>query len=115
MHTIDPMQITVEERSEAIVVRIVGDAGLQSIDALQSHLNRLIAKRPPVVVFDLSELRFVSSLAMGAFVEFNRGMVRNGCDVRLAALQPLVFKVFQHAMLDTILEMRASVESALEG
>jgi anti-anti-sigma factor len=115
MHTIESMQIQVEEQAEAIVVRIAGDAGLQSIDTLQSHLNRLIAKRAPLVVFDLSELRFVSSLAMGAFVEFNRGMVRNGCAVRLAALQPLVFKAFQHAMLDTVLEIRASVESALAG
>ena len=115
MHTIEPMQIRVEELPEGIVVRIAGDAGLQSIDVLQTQLNRLMAKRAPVVVFDLSELRFVSSLALGAFVEFNRGMNRNGCSVRLAAVQPLVFKTFQHAMLDTVLEMRASVETALAG
>jgi len=109
------MQFKVDELPEGIVVRIAGDAGLHSIDALQMQLNRLIAKRAPLVVFDLSELRFVSSLALGAFVEFNRGMNRNGCSVRLAALQPLVFKAFQHAMLDTVLELRASVETALAG
>ena len=115
VHTIETMRITIDDLPEGVVVRIAGDAGLQSIDILQTQLNRLMAKRTPLVVFDLSELRFISSLALGAFVEFNRGMNRNGCSVRLAALQPLVFKAFQHAMLDTVLELRASVETALAG
>jgi len=113
MHTIETMQIKTDDLPKGVVVRIAGDAGLQAIDALQAHLNRLMAKRVPLVVFDLSELRFVSSLALGAFVEFNRGMKRNGCAVRLAALQPLVFKAFQHARLDTVLEILPSVETAL--
>jgi len=115
VHTIEPLVVNVEERPDGIVVRIAGDAGLQGVDELQMRLNRLMAKRAPLVVLDLSELRFISSLAMGAMMEFNRGMIRNGCAVRVAEMQPLVFKAFQHAMLDTVLEFRASVESALEG
>jgi anti-anti-sigma factor len=115
VHTIEPLLVKIDERPEGIVVRIAGDAGLQSVDVLQAHLNRLAAKRDPLVVFDLSELRFISSLAMGTLMEFSRGMARNGCSVRLAALQPLVFKALQHARLDTVLELRASVESALAG
>ena len=54
MHTIEPLVVNVEERPDGIVVRIAGDAGLQGVDELQMRLNRLMAKRAPLVVLDLN-------------------------------------------------------------
>jgi anti-anti-sigma regulatory factor len=49
------------------------------------------ACHPAVVTLDLSELRSLSSLAMGVLVAYRHGVVRSGRRVRLAEeLQPAV-------------------------
>jgi anti-anti-sigma factor len=52
------------------------------------------------VTLDLSELRFISSLAMGVLVTFRRSVVRTGGRVRLAeGFQPAVKEALTRAGL----------------
>jgi hypothetical protein len=73
---------------------------MDCVDALLNGLLIPTALRPAVVTLDLSELRCISSLAMGALVTYRRGVVRTGGRVRLAGeLQPAVREALARAEL----------------
>jgi anti-anti-sigma regulatory factor len=76
------MEVT--ETDEEVVLRLRGQAGVVEAGALETSLVRLVSRRPAYVIFDLSELRLLSSLAMGVLAEFRRAAVRAGARVCLA-------------------------------
>jgi hypothetical protein len=71
----------------------------------------LAALRPACVIFDLSELRFLSSLAMGVLATYRRGAVRAGIRVcRATALHPAVREALDRAELMDLFEVAGSAE-----
>jgi anti-anti-sigma regulatory factor len=67
-----------------MLVCIKGDA---TVDAAGSLLHGLLVpstRRQVIVTIDLSELRSISSLAMGVLVAYRRSVIRRGGQVRLA-------------------------------
>lgn len=112
--TTPKLEIHTSQIAEGVLVRVVGDAGIGEAPALSAALMKLNAARPQRVVFDLAELRFISSLALGMLVEFNRAMARHGCSVRFAAAQPSVHHAFIHARLETVLKLFNTVDEAMK-
>ena len=72
----------------------------------------LTARRPARVVLDLSDLTFISSLGLGALVEFRRGLVRNGGQVWLAAPSPQIHELLEMSGLLAIFPVASSVSAA---
>src|SRR5262245_52568323 len=83
------VEVAVSHTSGGLAIRVKGEARVDGVGALLNGLLTPTALRPAVVTLDLSELRCLSSLALGAVVTYRRGVVRTGGRVRLAgALQP---------------------------
>jgi anti-anti-sigma regulatory factor len=81
-------------------------AGAAEAGALDTALVRLGARRPACVTFDLSELLFLSSLALGALVAYRGAAVRAGARVRLApGLRPAVREALNRAELMGLFEV----------
>jgi anti-anti-sigma factor len=100
--------VTVGETAEGMVIRVAGEARVDCAGVLLADLLIPAACRPPVVTLDLSELRFISSLALGVLVTFRRGVVRAGGRVRLAGgLQPAVHEALARAELFELFETTA--------
>jgi anti-anti-sigma factor len=68
-----------------LTVRLRGEAGLAETGKLEAALMPIGARRPASVTFDFSELRFISSVGLGALVSYRRAAVRAGVRVCLAA------------------------------
>ena len=108
------LQVQVVTRTDGpVVVSLIGQADIAGASVLERHLTFLSASHPRFVVFDMSELAFISSLAMGTLMQFRRGSQSWGGTITLAAAQPAVAGMFKHAALDKLLPMMDSVESAL--
>ena len=56
------------------------------------------------MVLDLAHLTSVSSLALGALVEYRRGLIRRGVEVRLANVQAPVGLALELAGLEELFE-----------
>ena len=84
-----------------------GHPGRSQFRSGRGHL-RAAARIPPdgysLVVLDLAELTFLSSLAMGALVEYRRGLSRRGAEVRLANVQAQVWLALESAGLGRLFE-----------
>jgi anti-anti-sigma regulatory factor len=82
-------------------LRLLGEA---------ASLLRLVARRPPQMTFDLSRLRFVSSLAMGVLMTYCRAAIRAGARICLGpGVQPMVREALTRADLPGLFE---AVDSA---
>jgi hypothetical protein len=99
------LQAEVFDTAAGVEVRLRGQAGVLEADALEGILLRLAAGRPACVIFELSKLESISSLAMGLLVAYRRGAVRAGGRVCLAAdLQPGVREALDSARVLSLFE-----------
>jgi anti-anti-sigma factor len=80
-------------------VAIKGEASFDQAEVISAQLLRIPRDRYFLVVLDLAELTFLSSLAMGALIEYRRGLWRRGVEVRLANVQAQVWLTLESAGL----------------
>lgn len=113
MNTTTNLEVKIERTTEAIIVRLKGEASVQNVDELERQLRPVVASAAGLVVVDLSGLSFISSLGLGLMVQFDRGIARKGGTVRFAGAQLLVRSVITKSRLDAVLHLCASVEQAL--
>ena len=103
----------IAERPNGLVAAIIGDISVPQVDALQKHLLQLTARHPRLVILDCGRMPFISSLGMGAFVAFAKGVRLRGGRVMLAALQEPVLAAFRHARLQSVFDIYATADEAL--
>jgi anti-anti-sigma factor len=95
-----------------LFIRVRGEAGFREARVLEAGLRQPAAARPPRVTLDLTNLRFLSSLAMGVLVAFRRGVVRAGGQVRLAPdMHPAVREALDRAGLADLFETAGRPEA----
>jgi anti-anti-sigma factor len=106
---VSTLEIKVSEDDDgAMVVVLRGDGGVPNVDVLTRALLPLAARHPKMVIFNLAELTFISSLLMGELVQFHRGLSRHGGKVRVIGPQDEVLKALQHARLDLVFDIDAA-------
>jgi len=106
------IEVGVIEAPGELVVLIAGEAGVEQATALEVALLRVSARRSPLVTLNLSRLRFLSSLAIGALVPFRRGVVRDGGRVRmLPRLQESVRESLERTGVMTLFELAGEIEA----
>ncbi len=93
------LQIKVEVNAEVTLVQLIGSADMANDSILANALLPVSAARPKVVILDLSELSFISSLTLGTLVDFRRGITRHGGCVTLTRGQPMVQEVLDRTGL----------------
>ena len=87
-----------------LCVAIKGEASFNQAEIISAELLRVPLDGYSLIVLDLAELTFLSSLAMGALVEYRRGLWRRGIEVRLANLQAQVWLALESAGLSRLFE-----------
>ena len=107
------LQVESKKQGNAVVVAIRGDAGMAFVGQLQQELSRVLEGKPRLVVLNLTDLAFISSMGMGTLVNFRKGVEKCGGTVKIAALQPLLADAFRRARLTEMFEIVESVDAAL--
>jgi anti-anti-sigma factor len=103
------IQVNLGQSSDHLVIRLKGEARVEYAGALTDGLLSHVSRRPALVTLDLSELRSISSLAMGVLAGFCRGVIRACGRVCLAeGLQPAVREALTRAELTALFEPTAA-------
>jgi anti-anti-sigma factor len=87
-----------------LCVAIQGEASFDQAEVISAQLLRIPLDAYSLVVLDLGELTSISALAMGALVEYRRGLCRRGIEVRLANVQAPVWLALEEAGLGKLFE-----------
>jgi anti-anti-sigma regulatory factor len=108
------LQAEVLDTAAGVEVRLRGQAGVLEVRILEAVLLRLAARRPACVIFDLSKLESLSSLAMGLLVAYRRAAVRAGGRVCLTAdLQLVVREALDRAQVMSLFDGIGTVEQSV--
>jgi anti-anti-sigma factor len=107
---------TVESGSEPYtLVELVGEADVTNSDDLHEVLDAEVAKRPRMLIIDLSGLRFMDSSALHVILRANRAMDRQGGVVALACPRDPVAKMLRLTAADQLIPVYSSVSEASAG
>jgi anti-anti-sigma factor len=99
------LEVIVHHSANDLVVRVKGEATSHCAGALLDGLLTAAAHRPDLVTIDLTQLRFISSTAMGVLVTFRRAVIRWGGQLRIAPnIHPSVREALAQAELLELLE-----------
>jgi len=100
------IDVTMSEKAGEVIVHLKGEVPAIEACALEARLPGLSSRAPDRVTIDLSELTFLSALAMGVLVRFRRAVVRAGGRMRLSpTLQPQVRESLEVAKLTELFEL----------
>ena len=108
-----PLEIQQADEPRGLTVRIAGHVDMRAAEALGDRLMPICAKRPPLVVLDLSGVTFIGSMGLGALVTFRKAVIRCAGSLRLAAVPPPIWDIIVHARLEKMFEKYDTVEDAL--
>lgn len=98
------LQMEVDEVAGSRVVRFVGELDISTEGSASAETERAQADRPPVVVLDLSGLRFLDSTGLRLILRVDARARRDGGRVVLVRGPEQVHRVFLIALLDRRLE-----------
>ncbi len=102
-----------EYRDDVAVLHMSGQMREMGADALREELDKLQEEGYHKLVFDLSDVSFISSTGLGQMMRAFRNAKQGGGYVRVANPQPLVEEVFRFTKLHTLIGIFPSVEDAL--
>ena len=107
----DPV-VGVSESGDAIVLALVGELDLYNAPVVREALRGAAGREPRRLVVDLSDVTFVDSTTLGAFVEA-RAALAGGDAFVLAAPGLEVRRALEVSGLDRHFAVRDTLESAL--
>jgi len=108
------MEIKHAEKGTALVVSIIGSLDALTAPQLTAFLAQQLAEGRANLIADLAALDYTSSAGLRVLLNTTKEARQRGGDVRLAAVQPNVQKVFELSGFTSILKFYPDVPAAVE-
>ncbi|MFP4052567.1 MAG: STAS domain-containing protein [Phycisphaerae bacterium] len=99
---------------QTAVVEVEGDIDLRSSPAFQEALTGVLNKNPDAVVVDLSGVPYMDSSGVASLVKVLSRVKKQDIPLRLAEMSERVRSIFEITHLDTVFDIRPSVDDAVE-
>ena len=96
----------------AAVVRLRGRASYDHMDALDTCFKAVQALTDHQIILDLSELTYIGSAGLGAFVTLKRSVDARQGHIVLVGLNPLVYDLFETAGFTKLFPVVSTLEEA---
>ena len=107
------LSIRQREQDGVHIVELDGEAGSAEAWEVGAVIGRLIESHPSKLLFDLTSLSFISSLALGELIRLANDLSRYECRVGLAGMQPKIQEVLHLIRFDQYYEMYDTPDAAL--
>ncbi|MFU8763865.1 MAG: STAS domain-containing protein [Haliea sp.] len=108
------MEITVELHGDTKILRPAGRLDFESSKVFQARVLDELSGCAGVFVVDATELSYVSSAGLRAFLVAAREAVRAGGSFSVCCLQPLVAEVFELSGFKQIIPVHDDLAAALK-
>ena len=107
------LEIATRQEPGGVVVKACGEVTVFTSPALRESLRKIADARPPLLVLDLAETRYVDSSGVATLVEALQTLQRHGGRLILAGMNQRVRGVFEIARLHTVFTVASDVQEAL--
>ena len=112
MSKAEELEIQIEEMSDGVIVRPIGDVDLGCAATLRQRLKEVQNDNPDRLVIDLSAVPYMDSSGVATLVEAMQIARRIDTKLILCALQAKVRSIFEIARLDMVFAIVDNVEEA---
>ena len=86
--------------TEFVRLRIDGNLNAATVPDLEPMLARLVARQPWAVELELSRLRLIDTIGVGALIRFYKRLRMSGCHFTVTGLHDQPLTVFRLLRLD---------------
>jgi len=109
--------VTIErsQLSDQVVLLVSGRMDAEAAPEFEDQCKACIAEGRTVLVDDLGELKYVSSMGLRSFISVAKTLQAKGGALRLCRLGGLVKQVFEITGLLVLFQVYESVDAALAG
>jgi len=109
------LEVETEKVGEAIVIHVAGHLNDYAADGLSAELDEILGSEERRIIFELGEVMFLGSTALGQIMRAYRAAKEAEGYVRIANPQPLIAELLRLTKLDKIMRVYPSLEEALQG
>jgi len=107
------MAVKVDTKSGLVVCRIDGEIDINSSPDIKKAFDKLISKKTPKIVINLSRVSYVDSSGLATLVEILKNMRTYGGRMRITNLSSKVRSLFEITKLDRLFEILPEEEEAV--
>jgi anti-sigma B factor antagonist len=108
-----PPEFDIEWIDKDVVARITGDIDAVRASAAQMPLLELLDKNPVKIVVNFQGVGYMDSAGLASFVKLLSRTRKQGVELRLAALSPMLKGLFEITRLNTVFSIFDTEEAAL--
>lgn len=113
INTEDRMALKTEKIGEVLMVYLQGRLDVHRSLEVEQEINELIDKGEKKLLFNLSDLSYLSSSGLRVFIATLRKLKEIGGVLKISEIQANVAKIFKIVEFDDIFEMYNNSEDAL--
>lgn len=107
------MEFSLEEIDQNVmIVRVDGGLDSQNANDFRQAIEKLIEGGIRCIILDCEKLHYISSYGIGAILRLHQNMAKRGGNVKIAALQGVVWDILHIASLDRVFDIYPDVNQA---
>lgn len=107
------MSVKIEPKSGLTVCYIDGEVDINSSPDIKKSFDRLISKKTPKIVINLSKVTYVDSSGLATLVELLKNMKAYSGRMRLVGLTPKIKSLFEITKLEKLFEIMINEDDAI--
>mgnify|MGYP006288675611 FL=1 len=108
------MEITTQQLDDCDVVKARGRIDSMTAPALEEAFEAITEAGRYRIVFDMSEVNFISSVGLRVMIDAQKACRRSGGEVVVAGLSPLIDRAFDLAGYHSLFEVCDTVDEAVD-
>lgn len=107
------MAVRTEPKSGLMICHIDGEIDINTSPDLKKAFDKLISKKTPKIVINLTKVTYVDSSGLATLVGILKDMRSYGGKMRLASMSSKIKSLFEITKLDKLFEIMANEEEAI--
>jgi anti-sigma B factor antagonist len=108
------MEITTQQLDDCDVVKAQGRIDSMTAPALEETFEAITEAGRHHIVFDMSEVNFISSVGLRVMIDAQKACRRAGGEVVVASLSPLIDRAFDLAGYHSLFAVYDTVDEAID-
>lgn len=107
------MALKIENKNGLTICYMEGDIDVNSSPELKKTFDKLISKKDPKILVNLSKVTYVDSSGLATLVGILKGIRSYGGKMKLANMSPKIKSLFEITKLDKLFDITANEQEAI--
>jgi len=107
------MAVKTEAKNGLMVCRIDGEIDINTAPDIKRAFDRLVSKKEPKIIINLSRVTYVDSSGLATLVEVLKNMRAYGGRMKLTNMAPKIKSLFEITKLEKLFEIMSDEEDAI--